>query len=193
MPSPSPSELCWVIGFSQKGRWIASAVRDAVAVELENAREIARRFLGDERAAGEIMEFAIQRTAEYFADLSPVDLSETRSILSRFYRNEVRRRRRAEKRYRFMGGASEIESMFAQIDSSFSSVEAQLDLASILENTTPAVRTAMLLRYGSRSEWREVGEFMSKSGEAARKICERELKHLRRYLRIKEQESSHPS
>lgn len=186
MSSPSPSELCWVIGFSPKGRWIAPVLRDAVAAELDTARDIARRHLGDERAVAEIMELAIQRTAEYLADLSPIDLGETRSVLTRFYRNEVRRRCRAEKRFRFVGETAKIASIAIHTDQAFSGVEAQLDLASILENTTPAVRKAMLLRYGFRTKWREVGEFMSKSDEAARKICERELKHLRRYLRIEE-------
>jgi len=42
----------------------------------------------------------------------------------------------------------------------------------------------MLLRYGSRSQWGEVAAILSKSKEATRKLCERELKKIRKKLRI---------
>jgi len=182
MTSPSPSDLCWVIGFTPKGRWIGPAVRAAVGRELETAREIARTHLGDEHLASEIMELAIQQTAEYLADLSPIDVEETRAILARFYRNEVRRQQRADGRLSFCGASTEIEYLSPSIDSSFAAIEAELDLESILRDAPADLRSAMLLRYGSRSRWGEVAQILSISAEAARKLCERRLKHIRRRL-----------
>lgn len=135
--------------------------------------------LGDEQLASEIMEWAIQQTAESLADLSPIDVEETRAILARFYRNEVRRRQRANGRLSFRGASTDVEYLLPSIDSSFTAIEAELDLESILRDTPGDLRCAMLLRYGSRSQWSEVAKILSKSTEAARKLCERRMKHIR--------------
>lgn len=182
MASPSPSDLCWVIGFTPNGRWIAPAVRAAVGFELETARVIARTHLGDEQLALEIMELAIRRTAEYLSDLSPIEVEETRAILARFYRNEVRRRQRANGRLSFLGTSTDVEYLSPSNDSAFGFLEAELDLESILRDTPADIRRAMLLRYGARSQWSEVAEIMSKSSEAARKLCERRLRLIRKRL-----------
>jgi DNA-directed RNA polymerase specialized sigma24 family protein len=68
------------------------------------------------------------------------------------------------------------------IDTSFAAVEAELDLEKILRETPEDLRRAMLLRYGSRRQWKDVAAVMAKSTEAARKICGRELKHIRKRL-----------
>ena len=182
MTSPSPSELCWVIGFTPKGRWIAPVVRAAVGFELEASREIAASHLGDELLVSEIMELAIQQTAEYLADLNPIGIEETRAILTRFYRNEVRRRQRADGKLNFRGTSADVEYLSPSIDYSFAAIEAQLDLERILRETSADLRRAMLLRYGSRRQWKDVATVMAKSAEAARKICGRELKHIRKRL-----------
>jgi DNA-directed RNA polymerase specialized sigma24 family protein len=182
MTSPSPSDLCWVIGFTPKGRWIAPVVRAAVGFELEAAREIAASHLGDELLVSEIMELAIQQTAEYLADLNPIGIEETRAILTRFYRNEVRRRQRANSKLNFRGTSADVEYLSPSIDSSFAAIEAELDLERVLRETSADLRRAMLLRYGSRTQWKDVATVMAKSTEAARKICNRELKHIRRRL-----------
>lgn len=182
MTSPSPSELCWVIGFTPKGGWIAPVVRSAVGLELETARNIAASQLGDELLASEIMELAIQQTAESLADLNPIGIEETRAILLRFYRAEVRRRLRAEGRLSFRGTSFDVEYLSPSVDSSFSAVEAELDLEKVLRETPAELRCAMLLRYGSRSRWSDVATVMAKSAEAARKICGRELKNIRKRL-----------
>jgi hypothetical protein len=157
-------------------------MRAAVGLELEKAREMAAIHLGDEQLASEIMELAIQQTVEYLADPSPIDVEETREILVRFYRNEVRRRQRAEARLSFRGASTDVEYLSPCIDSAFAAIEAELDLEAILRDTPADLRCAMLLRYGSRRQWRDVAKIMSKSTEAARKLCERRLKHIRERL-----------
>src|ERR1700730_15150463 len=131
MTSPSPSDLCWGIGFTPKGRWIGPVVRAAVGFELDNAREIARTHLGDEMLAAEIMELAIQQTVECLADLAPIGFDETRAILARLYRNEVRRRQRAAGRFSYRGTAAELDYLYPSIDKAFSAVEAELDLEKV--------------------------------------------------------------
>lgn len=184
MTSPSPSDLCWIIGTTPKGRWIAPAVRAAVAMELEKAREAARTLLGDEHLASEMMELAIQQTAEYLASISPIGVEETRQILTRFYRNEVRRRQRASRRLIYRGTSTDVECLSPSVDRSFACVEAEVDLEVLLSGAPAEIRCAMLLRYGSRSQWGEVAAILSKSKEATRKLCERELKKIRKKLRI---------
>jgi DNA-directed RNA polymerase specialized sigma24 family protein len=186
MTSPSPSDLCWVIGFTPKGRWIAPVVRAAVGFELDKAREIAAAQLGDERLASEVMELAIQQTAEYLADLSPIDIEETRSILSRLYRNEIRRRLRAAGKISYRGTAAELDYLSSSVDATYSAVEAELDLEKILSRTGVDLRAAMLLRYGARSQWSEVAKELGKSAEATRKVCEREMDRIRKNLALRE-------
>ncbi|MGA8742689.1 MAG: hypothetical protein WB561_16000 [Terracidiphilus sp.] len=157
-------------------------MRSAVGLELETARNIAASQLGDELLASEIMELAIQQTAESLADLNPIGIEETRAILLRFYRAEVRRRLRAEGRLSFRGTSFDVEYLSPSVDSSFSAVEAELDLEKVLRETPAELRCAMLLRYGSRSRWSDVATVMAKSAEAARKICGRELKNIRKRL-----------
>ncbi len=159
-------------------------MRAAVGLELEKAREMAATHLGEEQLASEIMELAIQQTAEYLADLSPIDIEETRVILARFYRNEVRRRQRAETRLSFRGTSADVDYLSPSIDSAFAAIEAELDLEAILRDTPADLRRAMLLRYGSRGQWSEVATIMSKSTEAARKLCGRRLKHIRKRLEL---------
>lgn len=182
MTSPSPSDLCWVVGFTPNGRWIAPAVRAAVGMELEGARQIARIQLGDEHLASELMEAAIQQTTEYLADLDPISVEETRAILARHYRNEVRRQRRAMERLTCRGMSVDLEYLSPTSDTSFACVEAEVDLEKILKDTPADVRSAMLLRYGSRGQWSEVAQIMAKSEGAARKLCERRLKRIRKIL-----------
>lgn len=158
------------------------AVRAAVGIELEKAREAARTHLGDEHLTSEMMELAIQQTAEYLAGLSPIGVKETRLILMRFYRNEVRRRQRASRRLTYWGSTMDVERLSPSVDSSFARVEADLDLEALLNDAPRELRRAMLLRYGSRRQWREVAQIMSKSKEATRKLCNRELKKIRKKL-----------
>lgn len=187
MRSPSPSDLCWVIGFTPQGSWIAPVVRAAVRTEWPSARQAAAASLGDESLASELMERAIQQTVEYLEELSPITIEETRVILGRFYQNAVRRKRYDDKKLLYVGTTAEIESLVSSSGSQassyqVSSVEAKADLAKILRETSPELRSAMLMRYGVRSRWDEVGAALSKSKGAIRKSCERELKRIRKRL-----------
>jgi DNA-directed RNA polymerase specialized sigma24 family protein len=186
MMPPSPSDLCWVIGFTPQGRWIAPVVRAAVRTEWPQARQVAATHLGDETLAPEIMEHAIQQTAEHLAELSPVGIEEARAILVRFYRNEIRRRQRSVSRLSFRGAASEIEALSPSSDLSFPALEAELDLDIILRDTPLELRRALLMRYGARGRWSEVSQELAKSKEAIRKSCQRELNRIRKKLGIRE-------
>lgn len=180
MTSPSASDLCWVIGVTPKE--IVPTVCAAVGMEIEKARETAKIHLGDEQLAWEMMELAIERTAKQLASGVTVNVDETRVILMRFYRNEVRRRRRASRRITYRGSGMDMERISSCSHHSHACIEASLDLEALLNDAPEELRRAMLLRYGSRSQWREVAKVLSKSEEAARKLCERKLKRIRKEL-----------
>lgn len=186
MTLPSPSDYCWVIGFTPQERWIAPVIYAAVEAEWQRACEIAVTRLGDNTLAPELMELAIQQTAEYLADLSPTGTEEVRAILVRFYRNAVRRRQYADKRLNFRGTSADVEVLAESRDHASPAIEATLDLATLLRDTPDDLRRAMLLRYGARGRWNEVAEEMSKSEEAVRKSCQRELIRIRNRLGLEE-------
>lgn len=186
MTLPSPSDYCWVIGFTPQERWIAPVIYAAVEAEWQKACEIAVTRLGDDTPAPELMELAIQQTAKHLADLSPTGIEEVRAILVRFYRNAVRRRQYADKKLNFRGTSADIELLAESRKHVSAAVEAKLDLATLLRDTPDDLRQAMLLRYGARGRWNEVAEEMSKSEEAVRKSCQRELVRIRTSLGLNE-------
>ncbi len=189
MMSPSPSDLVWVICFTPQGRWIAPVVRAAIRVEWRDAQKIAASHLGDETLAPELMEVAIRQTGEYLESQIPIDfeealkvpgVEETREILSRFYRNAVKRRKRSDEKILFLGTGTEVEPESSSAPSAILAVEAELDLDTILRETTPELRHAMLMRFGTRSSWKEVAEATSKTVDAVRIGCQREMERIRK-------------
>lgn len=186
MFSPSPSDLVWVIGFTPQGRWIAPVVRAAIRVEWQKAQEMAFAQLGDETLAPELMELAIQQTAEYLADRPPVSVEETRTVLSRFYRNAVRRRRRADQRLVFRGASRDIEFLTPPTESFETAVEAEIDLDTILDETCPELQLAILMRFGARSSWKDVAKETGKSIDAIRMGCRREFSRIRKKFGIRD-------
>jgi DNA-directed RNA polymerase specialized sigma24 family protein len=107
-------------------------------------------------------------------------------ILMRFFANAVRRRRRADRKLSFPGIGAEAEVRSPSANAAFIAVEAELDIEAILRETSPELRHILLMRYGVRSQWDEIAQEMSKSKEAIRKSCERELKRIRKKLKIRE-------
>lgn len=184
MLSPSPSDLIWVIGFSPHSRWIAPVVRAAVRRTWSEAQQIANTQLGDETLAPELMEVAIQQTAEYLASSSPIGVDETAEILSRLYRNAVRRKKRTTRRVLYRGTAREIEFLLPPVRSFESAVEADIDLGTILDETPPDLRHAMLMRLGARSSWKDVASATGKSTDAVRMGCRREVERIRKKFGI---------
>ena len=182
MKSPSPSDLCWVIGFTAQGSWIAPVIRSAVRLEWDAAKQLAARYLGDETLALELMEAAIQQTAEHLEEMQPISVEETRIILARSFRNAVRRKQYANSRLYFVGTSSELEPYWPSPTFATDSADALLDLEALLRDTPADLRQAMLLRYGASDHWSEVGERLKKSKEAVRKSCERELRRIRKRL-----------
>ena len=158
----------------------------AVESEWQAACQIAATRLGDETLAPELMELAIRQTAEHLADAPPTGVEDVREILVRFYRNAVRRRRYASKKLHFRGTSTEVEALVESRNHVSAAIEAKLDLAILLHDTPDDLRRAMLLRYGARERWNEIAVEMSKSEEAIRKSCQRELDRIRKRLGLRE-------
>lgn len=185
MASPSPSDLVWIIGFTPHGRWIAPVMRAAVRAEWPEARNLAAMQLGDESLAHELMEAAIDETKEQLADLLPVSVEEARTLLSRSYRNAVRRERRGRNKYSLVGTADDVEFLLDPAVSSSEAINAQQDLAKILRETPEEVKHALLMRYGARSRWDEIAEQMQGSKDSVRIRCQREISRIRKRLGIR--------
>ncbi|WP_158792075.1 hypothetical protein [Granulicella sp. L60] len=155
-------------------------MRAAIRGAWPEAQEIANTQLGDEALAPELMEVAIQQTAEYLACSSPIGVEQTQEILSRYYRNAVRRKKRATQRLLFRGSTREIEFLLPSARSFESAVEADIDLGKILDETPPDLRHAMLMRLGARSSWKDVASATGKSMDAIRMGCRREVERIRK-------------
>jgi DNA-directed RNA polymerase specialized sigma24 family protein len=188
MFSPSPSDLVWIISFTPQGKWIAPVVRAAVRLRWREARELAVAQLGDDSLAPELMELAIEQTAEHLAGLSPIDADEASEILLHFYRNAVRRRKRSESQIQFLGTSVDIDVLSASTISFENFVEAEIDLDTILGDTPPEIRLAMLMRLGARRSWKGIAKATSKSVDAIRMSCRRELTRIRRKVGIRDPE-----
>ena len=184
MASPSPSDLLWVIGFTPQGRWAIPIVRAAVKAEWPTAQQIARAQLGDEALARELMESAIAQTHEYLADQFQVTVDEARKVLNLHYRNGVRRHKRVNSRLVLRGTGTDLESLVPCPVSCADTVEARLDVDTILRDTSTEMRHALLARYGARSRWDEVAGELSKSKDSIRMASKRELDRLRSKLGI---------
>jgi len=183
----SPSDLCWVIGLTPQGRWIAPVLRAAVKLEWPEAEQVAASRLGDASLAQQLMEQAIQQTQEHLETMPPADVEQARKVLGRYYRNAVQRWRRSQSRLVYRGSSADIETLSASTEPTVRGVDAELDLQSILADTPPELRKALLLRYGARSRWDEVGREVSKSADAIRMSCEREIQRIRKKLGVQGQ------
>jgi DNA-directed RNA polymerase specialized sigma24 family protein len=179
MGSPSPSDLLWVIGYTPQGRWMFPIVRAAVRAEWPAAQRIAQTQLGDEGLANEIMEVAISQTHETLAERLQATVDEARRILNVHYRNGVRRQKRSISKLILHGTGSDLESLGVVEKSSSESLEARLDVDTILRDTPIDLRHALLARYGARTRWEEVATELDKSSDSIRMASKRELSRLR--------------
>ena len=186
MASPSPSDLLWVIGFKPQGRWIVPIVREAVRAEWPIARQIALAQLGDETFARELMELAIEQTHEHLVSQPPVTVMEVRRVLNRCYRNAVRRQRRSTSRLLLRGSSADLEPLAPSVSPAANDVEARIDIDIILRDTSPAMRHALLSRYGARAQWDELAKNFDTSKDAIRMASRRELERLRSKLGVRQ-------
>jgi DNA-directed RNA polymerase specialized sigma24 family protein len=183
MTSPSPSDLLWVIGFTPHGRWVLPIVRAAVRAEWPTAQQIARSQLGNEDLACELMESAIAQTHEYLESQLQATIDDAREILIHHYRNGVRRHKRANARLVLRGTGADLESVVPSPISP-DTIEARLDVDTILRDTPAEMRHALLARYGARSQWDEVAAELNKSKDSIRVASNRELDRLRKKVGV---------
>lgn len=161
-------------------------MRAAVRVQWPEAQQIAVANLGDDTLARELMEQAIRQTTEHLETMDPVGVDQARELLAKHFRNAVRRKSRAERKFSFRGSATDIELLSEPIAPLARAVEAELDLKSLLRNTPPDIRRAMLMRYGARSRWEDIGRDLARSKDAIRMSCQRELNRIRKKMGIGE-------
>jgi DNA-directed RNA polymerase specialized sigma24 family protein len=156
------------------------AVCAAVERHWPDLQRAARSILGDESLAAEIMESAITRAVAYLVDHPPEDQEDVSAALSRFCRSEVARRRKQRSRLVFVDFSS--ASHPSSSDAPLSVADAAIDAEKILRDAAPAVREAIMLRYGSLESWSDVAIVTAGSPAAIRMRCKRFLDRIRREL-----------
>jgi DNA-directed RNA polymerase specialized sigma24 family protein len=158
------------------------ALRAAVEKHWLETQRAATFVLGDETLAAEIMERAIEQAVAYLADHPPKDQEDVSAVLSRFCRQEVRRRRKERKQFVLIDFFVASEASAAH--SAISAVDAAIDAERIIADASPAVREALMMRYGSSESWGEVATRTGTSREAIRMNCKRFLDRIRQKLGI---------
>jgi DNA-directed RNA polymerase specialized sigma24 family protein len=146
----------------------------------QDARRIAAARLGDESLAAEILETAVRKTADHFGDSLPAGTAEVVARLAKFFRAEVRRRERKHRRLVFTGSAINLDQSIG--DNGTISVDSKIDLDTMLHDTEPEIRTALLLRYGNGESWHNIAKWLGITENAIRKRCHRVLGRLRRRI-----------
>jgi DNA-directed RNA polymerase specialized sigma24 family protein len=139
--------------------------------------------LDEDELAAEVIDRAIERTSEYFANHRLADNAEMDRVLGRFWKLEVRRRQR--QRAQFACRNTSVETELGDVDKAFSALEAALDLDKILLGAPESVRKALMMRYGGLEEWNEIAALTGTSAEGIRKSCKRYLDQLRTRLGIR--------
>ena len=137
---------------------------------------------GTKHSHAEIMEKAIEQAVAYLADHPPKDQEDVSAALSRFCRQEVRRRRKERKQFVFIDFSIAPEASASY--SAISAVDAAIDAERILADAPPAVREALMMRYGSSESWGEVATRTGTSRAAIRMNCKRFLDRIRQKLGI---------
>jgi DNA-directed RNA polymerase specialized sigma24 family protein len=183
MPLSSPSNLCWNVIFPPEQEWIEKTLHVAIKTIWQRARNTARTQFGDESLAVEIMEVAIEKAINRLKEGPPVGSDEASLLLDRFYAQEARRRRKANRKLTFLGSSAELPSN--PVQNPLAPVDSAIDLDVILQGTPPEVRLALLLRH-SRARWSEVAEILGTSAASIRVRCQRALKKIRHRLGISE-------
>ena len=149
----------------------------------ENSQSTARAQFGDESLAVEIMEVAIQKAVNRLSTGAPVEPGEACLVLSRFYAQEIRRRRYGNRKLVFLGSNAALPA--SPVQNHFSSVDSTIDLGVILHDIPLEVRLALLMRY-SRTRWTEVAAILGTSEASIRVRCQRALKRIRQRLGVNE-------
>ena len=182
MASPSPLDRCWMLNDSSATLPTTLAVRTAVERHWSDLQRSVASVLGDESLAGEILEDAIEQAVAYLADHPPESQEGVNAVLSKFCREEIGRRRKQQAQLVFIDFST--ASHPSSSDTPFSAADAALDAEKILLDAPPAVRQAMMLRYGSSESWSEVAAVTTGSPAAIRMRCKRFLDRLRQKLGI---------
>lgn len=183
MNPPTPSDLVWILGFTQTGHWIIPVLRKAVRAEWRSAVRICAVQLGDESFAHQLMEYAIQCAKEELAENLPADVELVRRVLRRHFNNAVRREKRASLRLAAVGVGADIDPYLQPFEVNSDAIAASHDLALLLSDTPPDLQLALLMRYGARSRWEEIASAMNKPKHSIRMKCQRELERIRKKLR----------
>lgn len=184
MTFPSPADLLWVLRHIPQKHWMLPIVHEALTAEWPSARRLAEAQLGDDTFARELMECAIEQTHALLANHAPITVEEMRKVLTLNYRNGIRRQRRARSRLILRGTGSELELLARSATSARNTLDARLDVDTILRDTPITIRHVLVAHYGAHTRWDDLARELGTTKDAIRMASKRELQRLRRKLGI---------
>lgn len=158
------------------------AVQAAVERHWPDTQRSAASVLRDETLAAEIMEAAVERAVAYLADHPPENHEAVSTVLSRFCREEIGRRRKESSKLVFIDFSVHSDTSSSQ--SQISATEAAIDAEKVLVDAPPRVREAMMMRYGGSESWSDVAARTATTANAIRKECKRYIDRIREKLGI---------
>ena len=182
MASPSPLDFCWKVANAPGSSPIMPAVQAAVERHWPDTLRSAASVLRDETLAAEIMEAAVERAVAYLADHPPEDHEVVSTVLSRFCREEIGRRRKERSKLVYIDFSVHSDTSSSQ--SQISATEAAIDAEKVLMDAPPRVREAMMMRYGGSESWSDVAARTATTANAIRKECKRYIDRIREKLGI---------
>ena len=125
---------------------------------------------------------AIEQAVAYLTDLPPEKHEDVNGILSRFWREEIGRRRKQNAHLVFIDFSAAAEP--TSPDTPFPAADAAIDAERILRDAPPKVREAIMMRYGSSDSWIDVAAMTATTPAAIRMSCKRFIDRIRRQLGI---------
>jgi DNA-directed RNA polymerase specialized sigma24 family protein len=176
----------WDQEFDHKGRQIRSDVRSAAHEVWNEAWRRTQSLLSDPAQAVELMEDSVAQVSRYLDRIGAPSSSPKNGLLLLAFSRALRRLAAKARRLELAGGAVELSSRAVDHDWS-RQVDTRLDLENIVRKLSERNSTVLVLRAAGYN-WEEVAQGLGMSVARVRNSFWREVRDLRRKLRVDEKE-----
>jgi DNA-directed RNA polymerase specialized sigma24 family protein len=176
----------WDQEVDRNGRQIRGDVRSAAHEVWKEACRRSQSLLADPAHAADVMEDSVAQVSRYLDRIGAPSSSPKNGLLLVAFSRALRRLAAKSRRLEPVGGAIELSSR--AVDQVWSrQVEARLDLENIVRKLSDRNSTVLAFRTAGYN-WEEVAQALGTSVAKVRNAFWREVRDLRRKLRIDEQQ-----
>jgi hypothetical protein len=146
MPSSEPTSLWWDRDVDECGRPLRTDVREAAHQIWTSACGQARRMLGEDSDAPELIEGAVKSTSQYLDKRNiPLYTADTNALVALAFRRSLRRLARRRARLETLGSSNELAEIAVTTDLR-DSVDRHLFLEQLTRELNPRSRGVLRLR-----------------------------------------------